>query len=60
MQQLIKADGGSGEYQELALPMLGLWNTLLTVRGLGCKVCMRAAGLLQGEVASRVAAVRGA
>ncbi len=32
MQQLIKADGGSGDYQELALPMLGLWNTLLTVR----------------------------
>ncbi|KAI7841695.1 hypothetical protein COHA_004562 [Chlorella ohadii] len=30
VQQLIKADGGSGDYQELALPMLGLWNTLLT------------------------------
>lgn len=29
-QQMIKADGGSGEYQELALPMLGLWDTVLT------------------------------
>lgn len=31
VQQLIKADGSSGDYAELALPMLGLWNTLLTV-----------------------------
>ncbi|EFN57875.1 hypothetical protein CHLNCDRAFT_57002 [Chlorella variabilis] len=29
VQSLIKNDGGSGEYQELVLPMLGLWNTLL-------------------------------
>lgn len=31
VQSLIKNDGGSGEYQELVLPMLGLWNTLLQV-----------------------------
>ena len=29
VQQMIKADGGTGEYQELALPMLGLWETVL-------------------------------
>mmetsp|Transcript_19011 Transcript_19011/g.57443 ORF Transcript_19011/g.57443 Transcript_19011/m.57443 type:complete len:344 (+) Transcript_19011:176-1207(+) len=29
VQQLIKADGGSGDYQERALPMLGIWSTLL-------------------------------
>jgi ABC-type nitrate/sulfonate/bicarbonate transport system substrate-binding protein len=26
---MIKADGGTGEYTELALPMLGLWETVL-------------------------------
>ena len=30
VQQMIKADGGFGDYQELALPMLGLWDTVLT------------------------------
>jgi ABC-type nitrate/sulfonate/bicarbonate transport system substrate-binding protein len=29
VQQMIKADGGTGEYTELALPMLGLWETVL-------------------------------
>jgi ABC-type nitrate/sulfonate/bicarbonate transport system substrate-binding protein len=29
VQQMIKADGGTGDYQELALPMLGLWETVL-------------------------------
>lgn len=29
VQQMIKSDGGSGDYQELALPMLGLWETVL-------------------------------
>lgn len=28
VQQLIKADGGSGDYEELSLPHLGLWNTV--------------------------------
>ena len=32
VQQMLKADGGSGDYQELALPMLGVFNTLLKVR----------------------------
>lgn len=32
VQQLIKADGGAGDYQERALPMLGIWSTLLEVR----------------------------
>ena len=31
MQQMIRADGGSGKYEERALPMLGIWNTLLEV-----------------------------
>ena len=32
MRELIRGDGGgSGDYQELALPMLGLWPTLLAV-----------------------------
>jgi hypothetical protein len=26
---MIRADGGSGDYQELVPPMLGIWNTLL-------------------------------
>ncbi|PSC72392.1 putative WD repeat-containing [Micractinium conductrix] len=30
VQELIKADGGSGDYQELALPMLGVPHTLET------------------------------
>ncbi len=29
VQQMIRNDGGKGEYTELVLPMLGLWNTLL-------------------------------
>jgi ABC-type nitrate/sulfonate/bicarbonate transport system substrate-binding protein len=29
VQQMIKADGGTGDYQELGLPMLGLWETVL-------------------------------
>lgn len=29
VQSLIRADGGSGEYVEKAVPMLGIWNTLL-------------------------------
>jgi len=29
VQQLIQADGGSGDYIELTPPMLGIWNTLL-------------------------------
>lgn len=32
VQELIKADGGSGSYDERALPMLGIWNTLLEVQ----------------------------
>lgn len=31
VQQMIRNDGGTGQYQELVLPMLGLWNTLLKV-----------------------------
>eukprot|EP00983_Pelagomonas_calceolata_P095841 1158060-Pelagomonas_calceolata.AAC.12 len=26
---MIKHDGGKGDYQELALPMLGIWNSLV-------------------------------
>ena len=29
MQRLIQADGGKGDYKEVAPPMLGIWNTLL-------------------------------
>lgn len=29
MQALIRADGGSGQFQELVPPMLGIWDTLL-------------------------------
>ena len=29
MQQMIRADGGSGDYIETTPPMLGIWNTLL-------------------------------
>jgi hypothetical protein len=29
VQAMIRADGGSGDYQELVPPMLGIWNTLL-------------------------------
>ena len=29
VQQLIKNDGGKGEYEEVVQPMLGLWNTVL-------------------------------
>lgn len=29
VQQMIKNDGGAGEYTEVVSPMLGLWNTLL-------------------------------
>ena len=29
VQKMLQADGGCGDYQELALPMLGVWNTLL-------------------------------
>lgn len=31
VQQLIRADDGGGAYDERALPMLGIWNTLLEV-----------------------------
>ena len=37
VQQMLKADGGSGDYDELALPMLGVFNTLLKV-GVGAAV----------------------
>lgn len=30
VQEMIRADGGGGDYTELALPMLGVWNTLLS------------------------------
>jgi len=30
VQQMLKNDGGTGEYTEQVLPMLGIWNTLLT------------------------------
>ena len=30
VQEMIKADGGTGDYEELALPMLGLWDTVLS------------------------------
>jgi NitT/TauT family transport system substrate-binding protein len=26
---MIRADGGTGDYQEVVPPMLGIWNTLL-------------------------------
>ena len=29
VQRLIQADGGKGDYKEVAPPMLGIWNTLL-------------------------------
>jgi len=29
VQTMIKHDGGKGDYQELALPMLGIWNSLV-------------------------------
>ena len=29
VKRLIEADGGSGEFTETVLPMLGIWNTLL-------------------------------
>eukprot|EP00898_Chlorokybus_atmophyticus_P007203 jgi/Chlat1/7484/Chrsp60S06994 len=32
VQELIRADGGKGEYEEVALPMLGIWNTALKGR----------------------------
>ncbi|GAB4821510.1 hypothetical protein N2152v2_008556 [Parachlorella kessleri] len=28
VRQLIRTDGGRGDYEELALPLLGLWNTV--------------------------------
>jgi hypothetical protein len=31
VRQLIKSDGGHGDFQELALPLLGLWNTVMKV-----------------------------
>lgn len=31
MRQLIKSDGGSGKFEELGLPLLGLWNTVIKV-----------------------------
>ena len=31
VQQMIKNDGGKGEFQESTPPMLGIWNTLLKV-----------------------------
>jgi hypothetical protein len=34
VQQLIRNDGGKGEYTESTPPMLGIWNTLLKA-GLG-------------------------
>jgi hypothetical protein len=37
VQQMIRNDGGTGQYQELVLPMLGLWNTLLRVSWLAGK-----------------------
>ena len=32
VQELIRADGGAGDYTELPLPSLGIWDTLLKVR----------------------------
>ena len=32
MQRMIQNDGGSGDYREVALPMLGIWETILKVR----------------------------
>ena len=31
VRQLIRKDGGHGDYEELALPLLGLWNTVMKV-----------------------------
>jgi hypothetical protein len=33
VQQLIRNDGGSGDYQEITPDMLGIWNTVLNVSG---------------------------
>lgn len=33
VRQLIKSDGGRGTFQELSLPLLGLWNTVVNVSG---------------------------
>lgn len=32
VRQLIKSDGGHGQFEELSLPILGLWNTVMKVR----------------------------
>ena len=32
MQELIRSDGGKGEFQELTPPVLGIFDTLLKVR----------------------------
>lgn len=33
VQAMIRNDGGSGDYQELALPMLGVFNNVVKVGG---------------------------
>ncbi|KAL4444363.1 hypothetical protein ABPG75_012100 [Micractinium tetrahymenae] len=46
VQEMIRADGGSGDYQELALPMLGVFNTLLKESPEPCPamLCLLSAG----------------
>jgi len=33
VQRMIQNDGGTGDYKESALPMLGIWETILKVKG---------------------------
>ncbi len=35
VQRMIQNDGGAGDYKEIALPMLGIWETILKVRAVG-------------------------
>ena len=36
VQRMIQNDGGAGDYQEVALPMLGIWETILKVHTMHC------------------------
>ena len=42
VQRMIRNDGGSGDYKEVALPMLGIWETILKVSVI-CSRCVRRA-----------------
>ena len=41
VQRMIKNDGGIGDYKEVALPMLGIWETILKVTALLCSGGLR-------------------